>query len=271
MKVNYFNLQTYLVALAISALAGMTITAQAQTGFTDSLINDSTLNYVWTPLNFAGTGSSGTTVSFASTASGLQVDSSDFAGTAVQGVYFNNTGASLPVGDMLTISIANWTSGGSEDFGIAVGNNATPTAAIGDGSDVRSGTAYIYNAIRVSAASPNGHVTGGGSDGASGLFFSPTLQVQNQPTILSLAISHDSASTFSLYYDEGSGYTLLGSRTFASSGVGTTIGFYADVRGSGSPQLGDLVNFAVVPVPEPATVALCGIGFVGLLALKRRK
>src|SRR5208282_4897237 len=52
--------------------------------------------------------------------------------------------------------------------------------------------------------------------------------------------------------------------TFSSSStIGTDIGFYGDLRYTGQ-TLGDFSNLAIV-VPEPTSLALCGLG--GLLGL----
>ncbi|HEU6448036.1 MAG TPA: PEP-CTERM sorting domain-containing protein [Verrucomicrobiae bacterium] len=258
-------------ALAISAVAALAcVTARAQTGFTDSLINEGTLNYVWTPLLYAGA-STGTAVSFSSGANGLGVNVSGFSGTAVQGVYFDTTGAFLPVGDMLTVSV-NWQTTGANDFGIAVGSNPNPTAADGTTTDTRGQTDYLYAGIRATDGAGNAHVAASGTDGSVGQF--ALLQAQNlQTPIVSLAIARTSDSTFSIYYQTNgsSDYTLLGTDTFTTSTtVGTTIGFYTDVRGNGTPRLGDLFNLAIVPVPEPSTVAFLGMS-VACLAWLRRK
>jgi PEP-CTERM motif len=257
--------------ISITLLACMaSVAVQAQTGFTDSLINDATLNYSWTPLLYAGGSPTSTSITFASGASGLGVSVSGFSGTAIQGVYFNTTGANLPIGDMLTISV-NWVSTGANDFGIAVGSSPNPTAADGTTTDTRDQADYLYAGIRQNNGSGNAHVAASGTDGSAGQF--GLLQAQNLATpVISLAIARTSASAFDIYYDMGSGYTLLGTDTFTTSAtVGTTIGFYADVRGNGTPQLGDLASLAVVSIPEPSALALCGLGLVGLLGWKRRK
>jgi PEP-CTERM motif len=249
-------------------VCSVAMAVQAQLGFYDSLNGTSLANYTWTPLNNAGSGSSGTTISFAdSSGNGLEVDVANQAGTAVQGVYFNNTGAYLPIGDMLVASV-DWQTTALEDFGICVGSSSSLTPANGD-VDARSQTQYVFAALR----SSNNHVTSSGYDGSAGGL--GLLQYQGGgPAVVSLAIERATASTFNIYYDQGSGMTLLGTQSFTTSAnVGDAIGFYTDVRANGTPAMGYLANLQVVEsVPEPTTFAFFGLsGLLGLVARMRRK
>lgn len=247
--------------LVITLLVCLTTVAiQAQVGFNDSLNGTSLANYTWIPLNNAGTGSSGTAISFDNTSgNGLEVDVSNKGGTAVQGLYLNNTGAYLPIGSMLQVNL-DWQTANQLNFGIVVGSNLSLTPASGDNSDVRNQTQYVF-------ASPKSTANfdyAGGYDGTAGQLSSVGTTVGG--TIGTLAIQRVNANTFNTYYDIGSGLTLYATKTVTtSSNVGDVIGFYADVRANGTPSLGYLSDLRIVAVPEPATMALTSLG--GLLVL----
>jgi hypothetical protein len=254
--------------LIITLIVSMTTVAiQAQVGFNDSLNGTSLANYTWIPLNNAGTGSSGTAISFDNTSgNGLEVDVANQAGTAVQGLYLNNTGAYLPIGARLEITL-DWQTANTFNFGIAVGSSLSLTAASGDGSDVRNQTQYVF-------ASPKTTATfdyAGGYDGTAGGLSSVGTTVAG--TINTLAIERVNANTFNTYYDIGSGLTLYATKTVTtSSSVGDVIGFYADLRANGTPSLGYLSDLRIVAVPEPATMALTSLGgLLVLITLKRKK
>lgn len=247
--------------LIITLLASLTTVAvQAQVGFYDSLNSTSLANYTWIPLNNAGAGSSGTSISFAdASGNGLEVDVTNQAGTAVQGLYLNNTGAYLPIGSMLEINL-DWQTANTFNFGIAVGSSLSLTPASGDNSDVRSQTQYVFASPKTTASFDYA----GGYDGTDGQLSSSGTAISG--TIGTLAIERVNANTFNAYYDIGSGLTLYATKTVnTSSNVGDVIGFYADVRANGTPSLGYLSDLRVVAVPEPASMSLISMG--GLLVL----
>jgi hypothetical protein len=52
--------------------------------------------------------------------------------------------------------------------------------------------------------------------------------------------------------------------------IGTEIGFYGDLRATGQ-SLSSFSNLAISPIPEPSTLAMCGMGLAGLFVGLRRK
>jgi len=92
-------------------------------------------------------------------------------------------------------------------------------------------------------------------------------------TVSQLFIQWNSADVFTLgYVDTSSVSHNLFTATFTrASTIGTAIGFYSDMRATGT-SLGYLSNLTIQPIPEPTTMALCGLGgFLGLAGWMRRK
>lgn len=57
--------------------------------------------------------------------------------------------------------------------------------------------------------------------------------------------------------------------TGLDSTMGTGLGFYSDMRAN--TTYGYLDNLQISPVPEPSTLAMCGLSAFGLLWTVRRK
>lgn len=154
------------------------------------------------------------------------------------------SGVSLAVGEELQIDIAH--NGASQDIGLYVGGT-TPVA----------GTRFDYIAMY----GRGGQLFTRGFDGGSeyGLIGDWGSNVYDK-----LFIKNVDGATFEAGWYNGGVRTVLGTRTPAYANAATVVGVYADVRAAG--VLGDLDNLAIVP--EPATLALLGLG--GLL-LRRKK
>lgn len=254
------------IRISVIILCSMALAAQSQVidpltgslaGYTTTLVLDNSLG--------AGQG-----VSFSSSGSGL---SANYAGTgtsAEQALFLapvSSFATTFVVGDMLTVSASIPASSTLEDFGLAI-SSATPVAASA-GNSYNSRPTFDWasisirpsqNSIRVNSSISGTVNTSGGVIGIG----SPT-------TVTGLYIAWLSTDVFNVGYVTTSGLVSDENITFnASSTIGADIGFYGDLRATGA-SLSSLSNLTIGPVPEPSTVALCGVGLAGWLGMRRRK
>jgi hypothetical protein len=169
------------------------------------------------------------------------------------------------VGDTLSVSTAIPVSSTLEDFGLAI-SSATPVAA-GSGNAFNSRPNFDWasisirpsqNSIRVNTSISGVVNTSGG-----------VIGIGSPANITGLYITWVSPDVFNLGYMTASGSVSDENITFANgSTIGTDIGFYGDLRAAGT-SLGTFSNLTVVP--EPSSLALCGVGCAGLFAILRRK
>lgn len=259
----------HLVAIVTACSVGMAIQAQV----IDPLNGTSSVSYTTTLVNDPSSGG-GEGISFTEGSSGLQAN---YVGATLfngeQAVYLANASAfssTFAVGDTLYVDVAMPATGPAEDFGLAISATATPTAA-NAGNSYNSRPTFDWasisvrpsqNAIRVNTSISGTLTTSGGVIG---------IGTGGSANVSELFIQWVSADSFTL------GYVLSGVQstdetvTFNSgSAIGTAIGFYGDIRAVGG-SLGNFTNLSIQPIPEPSTLALCGIGLAGMFKVLRRK
>jgi hypothetical protein len=183
----------------------------------------------------------------------LQLNTSAFTG--IEQYALTRTDFTLAVGYELSATFgAGFT--GPQDIGLNVGAG-TPTV------DVRQNyvNVYIRNNGQLFSRGFNGtteFALGGGATPA---------------TISSLFIARTATDVFELgFYDGALNRTIVSTRTIGAgnaAGIGNSIGFYADIRGQGI--VGAMDNLTLTAVPEPSTMALAGMGALGLFFRLRRK
>ena len=251
---------------ALIAVCSVGLAVQAQlidpltgglSGYTTTLVLD----------NSSGAGQG---VSFASSGSGLHAGYVGTGTSAEQALFLaplSYFSTAFAVGDRLTVNVSIPVSSTAMDFGLAVSSTATPTAA-NSGNAYNSRTTFDWASISVR---PSQTAIRGGSS-ISGTLNTGYNTGAAANTVSQLYINWVSTDVFTLGYVDTSLVSHdLYTATFAgSSSIGTAIGFYSDLRATGT-SLGNFTDLTVAPIPEPSTLAICGLGFAGLLAFKRLK
>jgi len=247
----------------------MAVVAQAQvidpltgslSGYTTTLVND------------GGSGGA-SSVSFTDSGSGLQAN---FVGTVAdpeQALFLapaSSFATTFAVGDTLSVNVTMPASTIQEDFGLAISATATPPAA-GANASTRANFDWASISVRPSQTSIRQNTSINGTL-TTGSFVVSSVA----PTSVSgLYISWVSPLVFTLGYINSSDVLVPDDTvTFESgSAIGTAIGFYADMRDAGGgTTLGNFTDLTIQPIPEPTTMALCGLGgFLGLVGWMRRK
>lgn len=252
---------------ALIAACSLALAAQAQV--IDPLTG-SLAGYTTTAVLDNGAGN-GAGVSFASSASGLSASYAGPGATAEQSLFWAPAASfstTFAVGDRLLVNVAMPSSSIQMDFGLAIA--ATPVAASA-GNTWNSRTAFDYATISYrpsqTAIRANTSISGTLVSSAG------VLGGVAAPTVSALYIDWNSPLSFTLgYIDSSSVQHVSETVTFNSgSAIGTDIGFYGDLRNAGGTTLSYFNNLTIAPVPEPSTLAICGLGFAGLFAVMRRK
>lgn len=175
----------------------------------------------------------------------LQLNTTAYDGIEQYAMIYS--GLSLGVGQELQVDFSRANTG-TQDLGLYVGGTAPTTG-------VRQDYVAMY-------ARDNGQVFSRGFDGATE--YGLVGDWGNVP-LTSLFIARTAENTFETGYYIGDARTVMVTRTPGFANSADVVGIYADVRNAGT--LGSLDNFRIVP--EPATMALLGLGGLGLLRRRR--
>ena len=250
-------------AQIIDPLVGRNTAAGSLIGYTDYLVND------------VSHGVGGVGISFPSSGSGLSASYVGTTNTPEQALFLapvNTFSSTFAVGKMLTVNVAMPVSSTAMDFGLAISaNNPSAATAVGDATGLWSSRGLFdwasisvrpsQTAIRANSSISGAVVTGNG-----------ILSAVAANTVSGLYIQWVSADVFNLgYIDTGSVQHLSETVTFAgASTIGSEIGFYGDLRATGT-SLGNFSNLTITAIPEPSTLAMCGMSSAGLFVGLRRK
>lgn len=198
----------------------------------------------------------------------LQVSQASWTSGAQQDVYIRNDGYSLGVGQTLRVDVISaFTNSVYSDFGIALMETANPSSVTWTSgtADGRNGLLDLYIkgqfgtiGYRASNSSNTQLYSSSGVGVTGGL-----------PALTGLWITRQSSTAFDVGYSTASGDTLLLAMTGLDSTMGTGLGFYSDMRAN--TTYGYFDNLRITTVPEPSTLAICGMSVLGLLAVVRRK
>ncbi len=145
--------------------------------------------------------------------------------------------------------------GGANDLGLAIGQ--TPTGLVGAG-DNRSLADFLFVSFR-SPTQLNSRGFNGNSEVGQVQSFGVTADA--------VFIARTDTNEVELGWYDGATRNVMRTETVATTDIFNNVGFYTDVRGDGNTA-GDLDNLRIGLVPEPASLALLGLG--GLAMLRRR-
>ena len=244
---------------ALTLACSAAVATQAQV--IDPLNGNGGISYTTYLVN-DGSGGAGDGVSFTQGGSGLTANYVGGAAFAEQALYLAPVTAfstTFVVGDTLELSVSQPASSTPMDIGLAI-SGSNPVAG--------SRTAFDWASVSVR---PSQTSIRNNSDVSGALVTGANVINGVAPTSVSaLYIQWVSADVFNLgYIDTSSVQHQSESVTFnAGSSIGSEIGIYGDLRAVGN-SLGPVSNLTIVP--EPSTLALCGMGFAGLVGLARRK
>ncbi len=255
---------------AIITVCSVGLAVQAQ--LIDPLDGTGGISYATYLVNDVSHGG-GLGVSLSQSGSGLQANYLGTGTSAEQSLFLATVGSFstvFSVGQRLSVNVAQPVSATAMDFGLAI-SDASPiaaTASSGSGWDSRGSFDWAsislrpsQNAIRANSSISGAVVTGNG-----------VLGVGTPTSVSQLYIDWVSADVFTLGYIDSSSVGHVSETITFNSGstIGAQIGFYGDLRATGT-SLGNFTDLTISPIPEPSTMAICGLGFAGLLAFKRLK
>ncbi|QJE98526.1 PEP-CTERM sorting domain-containing protein [Luteolibacter luteus] len=212
-------------------------------------------------------------ISFSATGGTLSTTVSGGVSNVPEQVLFLRDDHSLEVGQTLlidtTITSNLATANIVNDFGIAIGTTETPAGlTTGTSGDVRASSSYLYISVRPNQDS----IRAGYANNAAPVTSFTAATTEN--LVAQLFITRTAANSFEVGYYTTSdtkvtldlnGASAGNEFTFTSALMGTSVGFYADVRHD--QTVGFMDNLAIVP--EPSSAAL--LGAFGLLGIMRRR
>lgn len=242
--------------VALSALSIAPLASAGPVGLIDDFSDTSLAEYTQTAVLDQGATRN---VAFSSPSGALQAVSSGSDGA--EQVLLLRPDFTLGVGEVLRADTNFTLANQSQDLAIAVSATATPTINNISGSDRKD---YFFSGVR----STPGHYVASGFDGAAGTTGLTTLQDQTNNTLAieSVFIKRLTSTDFTVGFVRGGTETTVGTYSVTNTNIGNAVGFYTDMRASGT--ISPIDNLRIEFIPEPASLGLVMLG--GLMLRRRR-
>lgn len=220
----------------------------------------------------------GQSIFFPSSSSGLSDSYTGTGATAEQALFLSPTASfitTFAVGDRLTVNVAVPTqtlnNSLTQDFGLAIAANNPTVAASGNSYNSRT----LFDWASISVRPPQQSIRANSSISGTLVTANGVIGGVLTANVSQLFIDWNSADLFTLGYIDSSSVVHVSEQVAftGTSTIGAEIGFYGDLRATGT-SLGNFSNLAIstIPVPEPTSLAICGLGGVlGLAGWMRRK
>jgi hypothetical protein len=175
---------------------------------------------------------------------------------------------------LATLTVAVVVAGSALGQGqVTMANNASSLITY-LGSPVAIGSSFFQLTYSSTTGLPDGTLTPIGSVAGTSTVIAGRIA---NTTTAANSLTPGASYTFQILGWQGASYTTYAQAAAAGAPVGFSTQFLSATSANASPPptavslAGLYAGFALVPIPEPATMALAGLGAAALLIFRRRK